>query len=156
MGSFVVMLPPARPGDAMLVRDGFHFFAFLVPFAWLFWHRLWIEAALALVAAMALGILGSQAGFTLTGPLLCLLVSIYVGLEGAALKVAGFTRRGWRQWGVVEAANRDDAEVRYIAEAYGDEAPDDRGPWGAPQSSEHAPERDAGPALGLFSYPGRG
>ena len=36
MASFVVMEPPVRdPAEkAVLVRDGFHFFGFLVPFVW--------------------------------------------------------------------------------------------------------------------------
>ncbi|MEO3997085.1 DUF2628 domain-containing protein [Mesorhizobium sp. CAU 1732] len=158
MASFVVMEPPARvEADAVIVRDGFHVFAFLIPFVWLLVHRLWIEALIALVVALALGFAGSYAGFA-AAPALSLLVSLYVGLEGASLKLAALRRRGWREWGVVEADNRTDAETRYIAEAYVDGTADDR-PAPLPVLSSASQLRQtvpaAGPALGLFSYPGR-
>ena len=45
--------------DAAFIRDGFSFLAFLLPPLWLLWHRLWIEAALALAAlVLAAGLTG--------------------------------------------------------------------------------------------------
>ena len=101
MAIYIVMEPPQRQGAeaaerALLVRDGFAFFAFLVPPLWLAVHRLWIEAAFALVVGLALGALGTVAGFGLAGSLLPLLVAIYVGLEGNALRVAALRRRAGR------------------------------------------------------------
>ncbi|TKT82790.1 DUF2628 domain-containing protein [Aquamicrobium sp. LC103] len=161
MASYVVMEPPSRGPDdqAVIVRDGFHVFAFLAPFLWLLWHRLWIEAAIALVVAMAFGALGSVAGLGATGAALSLLVSIYVGVEGPALKLAALRRRGWRDWGAVEADGREDAEIRYLAEAYGREPSEDTGGTeraAAPISVSNTAYDTgrSGPALGLFSYPG--
>jgi hypothetical protein len=98
MASYVVMEPPAEADrdDVVFVRDGFHFIAFIVPFIWLFWYRLWIEGVVALVVAVAIG--------WLSGPMLLgnwamglsLLVSIYVGIEGPALRQAALRGRGWR------------------------------------------------------------
>ena len=153
MASYVVMEPPAREDDAVLVRDGFHLLAFLAPFLWFLFHRLWIEALVVLALALALGVAGSLTGIS-AAPALSLLVSVYVGLEGAALRVAALRRRGWREWGVVEADNPADAEVRYLAEEYADapsEPPAPR-PLGIPRQQPAG----SGPALGLFSYPGRG
>jgi len=153
MASFVVMDAPQGGDETVYVRDGFHFFAFLVPPLWLLWHRLWIEALVAFAAMALLGALGSVSGFGEAAPLLSLLVSIYVGLEAPALRVAALRRRAWSEWGVVDAANRGEAELKHL---YGSgtesvevmEAPL---PAAAPHS---APARaPAGPALGLFSYP---
>ncbi|HTV67322.1 MAG TPA: DUF2628 domain-containing protein [Rhizobiaceae bacterium] len=120
MASYSVMVAPGRPGadgpETEYVRDGFAILAFLVPWLWLLWHRLWIEALFAVAAALALAALGNIAGYGIAGSLLSLLVSIYVGLEGAALRVSALQRRGWVEWGVVEADSVDDAEVRFVTE----------------------------------------
>jgi len=158
MAVFVVMEPPGASGTeaaagAVLVRDAFSFLAFLLPPLWLLWHRLWIEAALAFAAGVALTALGETAGLGFTGAALSLLVSLYVGLEGATLRLNALSRRGWREWGVVEAASLDEAEMRYCA---GEEPglPGDARPAASPSPLPGRPPA-SGPALGLFSYPGK-
>jgi hypothetical protein len=153
MASFVVMEGPQGHEDAVYVRDGFHFLAFLVPPIWLLWHRLWIEALVAFSAMALLGALGSLSGFAEAAPLISLLVSIYVGLEAPALQVAALRRRGWTEWGVVDAANRGEAELKHVfgSEAGSAEAPAAPPPVAAAHPA--APRALAGPALGLFSYP---
>jgi hypothetical protein len=126
MATYVAMEPPSRGGttDATtLVRDGFSWLGFLVPPLWLAWHRLWIEAALAFVAMAVLSMLAEKLSLGLAGSLLSLLVSLYVGLEGQGLRIAALRRRGWHEWGVVEADSLDDADTRYVleAEAHSDE-----------------------------------
>ena len=124
---------------------------------WLLWQKLWIEAFLALAAGIALGVLGEAAGFGLAGTGLSLLVGLYVGLEGSALRVNALRRRGWREWGVVEADTEAEAEIRYLVEvAGGDPEPSVRqqppAPLSTPRASSAAP---AGLALGLLHYPGK-
>lgn len=161
MASFVVMQAPAeKDGDraALYVRDGFHFLAFLVPPLWLLWHRLWIEAALAFALMLALSGLGSVAGVGAAAPALSLLVSIYAGLEGSALHIAALRRRGWREWGVIDADNRDEAEMKHLYAGDMAATPDpvfDAPPPAAAPSRAAARLAPDGPALGLFSYPGR-
>ena len=165
MASYVVMEPaPAAGGDgnrerAVLVRDGFHLLAFLVPAVWLLWHRLWIEALVVVAVSMALSGLGSVAGLGNAAPFLSLLVSLYVGLEGAARRLAALRRRGWREWGVVEADNAADAEIRYLSEAVSDaddaDEPASVRPSAGSLPPPAAPRRESGPALGLFAYPGK-
>jgi hypothetical protein len=120
MASYSVMIAPGRAGldgpETEFVRDGFAIVAFLVPWLWLVWHRLWIEALFAIAAALGLAALGNVAGYGIAGSLLSLLVSIYVGLEGAALRVSALRRRGWVEWGMVEADSVDDAEARFVTE----------------------------------------
>jgi hypothetical protein len=164
MASYVVMEPPARTmggkagrngrGErAVLVRDGFRFLAFLLPPVWLACHRLWIEALLVVAVSMALSGLGMMAGFGNAAPVLLLLVSLYAGLEGSTLLLARYRRRGWHEWGVVEADNAADAEIRYLAEAL---TAEDETPAPAPVPAAAATPRGvAQPALGLLAYPGK-
>jgi glutamine amidotransferase len=65
MASHVVMLPAAgspqnRADEAVLVRDGFSWPAFLVPPLWLLWHRLWAEGIIAILVMGAFSGLGEM------------------------------------------------------------------------------------------------
>jgi hypothetical protein len=162
MASYVVMEPPVKTtggktgkgaGErAVLVRDGFRFLAFLLPALWLVFNRLWIETVVVIAMTMALSALGAVAGFGNATPALVLLVSLYVGLEASALKLAALRRRGWREWGVVEADNADEAEIRYLAEAL---TGSDETPAPPPTAGPAAPRSTSQPALGLLAYPGK-
>ena len=154
MAVYVVMEPPTR-ADAVLVRDGFHLFGFLTPPIWLLWHRMWIEAIVAFAIAMVLAALGEALDAGFAGTLLSLLVSIYVGIEGAALRLAALRRRGWREWGVVEADSFDGAEARYLMEAERLERGEPNEPSPPAPRQQPVPARRSGPALGLFNYPGK-
>src|SRR3954452_9274792 len=113
MAIYVVMEPPGhseRVDATTIVHDGFSWLGFLVPPLWLAWHRLWVEAALAFVAMAMLSMLGERLGLETAGSLLSLLVSLFVGLEGPGLRIAALRRRGWHEWGVVEADRLDDAD----------------------------------------------
>lgn len=158
MASYVVMEPPVASGGdadrerAVLARDGFHLLAFVLPAAWFLYHRMWIEALAVIAVTVALSGLGSAIGLGNAAPALTFLVSLYVGLEGPALRLAALRRRGWREWGVVEAGNAAEAEIRYLHEVGEDEPPAPA----FPHPAVTAPRGSAGPALGLFAYPGRG
>lgn len=156
MAIYVVMEPPSRSekADTAFVRDGFSWLGFLVTPLWLAWHRLWVEAVLAFIAMAALSMLGEKLNLGLTGSLLSLLVSLYVGLEGQGLRIAALRRRGWQQWGVVEADGIDDADTRYALET---EAPSDDGapvPRIVPDAALARPAQ-MGMALGLTHIPGK-
>ena len=114
MAAYVVLEPPGRATEPSFVRDGFAWLGFLFPPLWLLWHRLWIEAGFAILAAMAITATAQAFGIGALGSALSLLVSLYVGLEGRALLVAARLRRGWLDCGVVEAADAEEAETRYL------------------------------------------
>ena len=155
MASYVVMEPPARGAEeAVLVRDGFHVLAFLVPAFWLLFNRLWLEAIVVVAIGLLLGALGSYAGMGPAVFVASLTLAILIGLEGTSLKVAALRRRGWREWGVVEAADANDAETRYLAEL--PDEPDMPVGQGMASSRSISPPRMTGPALGMLDYPGRG
>lgn len=157
MTTYVVMEPPGRSEKAdatAFVRDGFTWLGLLVPPLWFAWHRLWIEAALAFVVMGLLSMLGQKLGLGLAGSLLSLLVSLYVGLEGQGLRIAALRRRGWHEWGAVEAGWLDDADTRYAleAEALADEVVP--APRMVPDAALARPAQP-GMALGLTHIPGR-
>ncbi|RWN35067.1 MAG: DUF2628 domain-containing protein [Mesorhizobium sp.] len=157
MATYVVMEPPGRSEKAdatAFVRDGFTWLGLLVPPLWFAWHRLWIEAALAFVVMGLLSMLGQKLGLGLAGSLLSLLVSLYVGLEGQGLRIAALRRRGWHEWGAVEAGWLDDADTRFAleAEALADEVVP--APRMVPDAALARPAQP-GMALGLTHIPGR-
>lgn len=158
MAIYVVMEPPAANAEeasmrAVMVRDGFSFIAFIAPLVWLLWHRLWIEAILLFAASVALMVAGEMLDHAFVGAALSFLLSLYVGLEGAALRLGALRRRGWREWGAVEAGSVAEAEIRYLAGEQDD----------LPVANSLRPAQPAtfgrpvagGPALGLLGYPGR-
>ncbi|RUW47312.1 MAG: DUF2628 domain-containing protein [Mesorhizobium sp.] len=157
MTAYVVMEPPGRSekvDTTAFVRDGFTWLGLLVPPLWLAWHRLWVEAALAFVIMGVLSMLGQKLGLGVAGSLLSLLVSLYVGLEGQGLRIAALRRRGWHEWGVVEAGRLGDADMRYALEVEGlsDEAAP--APRIVPDAALARPAQP-GMALGLTHVPGR-
>jgi hypothetical protein len=157
MTAYVVMEPPGRSekvDTTTLVRDGFTWLGLLVPPLWLAWHRMWVEAALAFVVMGVLSMLGQRLGLGMAGSLLSLLVSLYVGLEGQSLRIAALRRRGWHEWGVVEAGWLGDADIRYALEVEGlsDEAAP--APRIVPDAALARPAQP-GMALGLTHIPGR-
>ncbi|MER9416895.1 DUF2628 domain-containing protein [Mesorhizobium sp. M0306] len=156
MAIYIVMEPPGRSEsvDTTFIRDGFAWLGFLVPPLWLAWHRLWVEAALGFVAMGLLSMLGERLGLETTGSLLSLLVMLFIGLEGQGLRIAALRRRGWHEWGVVEADRLDDADVRYALEA---EAQSDEQPPVQRIVPDAALARPAqmGMALGLNHIPGK-
>ncbi|MCT7376224.1 DUF2628 domain-containing protein [Chelativorans salis] len=157
MASYLVLEPGGAAQEkaekAVFVRDGFAALAFLVPFFWFLWHRMWLEALAALVLGLMLGALGTLLGFSLVAPLIGLLLSVLIGLEAQNLRVAALRRRGWSVWGVVEAGNHNEAEMRYAA----DVAPLADRPPAAPPTVPAALSAGTGLARGssfdLLDYP---
>ncbi len=111
MASFTVHIPPeGNAGDARLVREGGALAFWLAP-VFLAWHRLWFALAVYALAALAIAIHATHAG---PGPaiLLLLLAHWFVWLEAGQFRRAALENKGWREAGVVEAANQAEAELR--------------------------------------------
>ncbi|MBZ9769516.1 DUF2628 domain-containing protein [Mesorhizobium sp. CA6] len=156
MAIYVVMAPLAgnRAEDAIFVRDSFTWLGFLVAPLWLAWHRMWIEAALTFIVMAILSVAGERLGLEGAGSLLSLLVSLYVGFEGQGLRIASLRRRGWREWGVIEAGNLGDAETRHALETDVESEEQPALPRIVPDASQARPPQ-TGMALGLTHTPGR-
>jgi hypothetical protein len=96
-----------------------------------------------------IGGLAAVAGFQDAAPFLSLIVALFVGLEGPALRIAALERRGFRQRAFVEAESRADAELRYLMQR----GPDSPGPAPVPERPRAAAPAE-GRMLGLIDYPG--
>src|ERR1043165_2010060 len=103
MPVYTVHEPPRRDDELLahtarfrFVRDGFHFWAFLLALLWMLRHRLWLEliACLLLVGGItfALRRFGIEES---TGFWVALLLSMLVGVEGSTLRRWKLARKGY-------------------------------------------------------------
>ncbi len=99
---------------AVFVRDGFHVLALVLPFVWLLIQRLWFEAFAVLGITILLGLAGAYFGIADAVPLLTLLVSLFVALEGVNWKIAKLRRQGFVEKAVIDASDLEEAEIRYF------------------------------------------
>ncbi|HWP26386.1 MAG TPA: DUF2628 domain-containing protein [Xanthobacteraceae bacterium] len=121
MPIYTVHAPPAKPGFTpdperfVFVRDGFHFWAFLLTPLWMIWRRLWLVLVLYVLVLIVLQIALRLIGATPTvHTLVGLLLSLLVGFEAATLRRWTLNRRRWNQLAVVSAPNREAAERRFF------------------------------------------
>lgn len=124
MPTYTVHAPPARAGDSgpdperfVFLRDGFHFWAFVLAPFWLLLHRLWLVfVGYCIVTVLIAGF------FYWTGApdrlefLANVAVALLIGFEAATLRRWTLTRRGWTMLGFVVADNAERAERRFYAE----------------------------------------
>ncbi|WP_293867941.1 DUF2628 domain-containing protein [uncultured Alsobacter sp.] len=164
MVSYLVHLPAeARPGSAdgldrmVLVKDRFHWLAFLVPLVWLLFNRLWLPFLVVLAATVAVAVadtllsLPDQLTFALQA-----LLGLGVGVFAAELKSRGLSRRGLPLAGVATGADEDEAARRF-ADRWLASPTDAAVPTGvAPAAPASGRGTYAAPAvLGLFPEAGR-
>ena len=165
MPVYTVHEPPQKDdaGDDMLahtarfvfVRDGFHFWAFLLAPLWMLRHRMWLEliAYLLLIAGITFGLgalgVGDGAGF-----LVGVLISLLVGIEASSLRRWKLARRGFASVGLVVGDELEEAERRFF-DGWTEEpkrpAPVVAGLPSAPSPFGPSPPQDI---VGLFPQPG--
>ena len=103
---------------AIFVREGFHFWAFLLGPLWCLWRGLWLPAlAVLALSAVLMGIgrafqLSSETQI-LTGIVLALLI----GLEAANLRRFGLRRRRYVEHASIAAGNLAEAEAIFFGHA---------------------------------------
>ena len=107
----------ALPGaNAVFIREGFNWFALLLPLVWALWHRLWLVALGLLAAGAALSVIGELAGLGVWFEgLLGLAVALIIGFEANDLRRWTLARRSWSPRGVVAGRGLGEAERRYFA-----------------------------------------
>jgi hypothetical protein len=122
MPIYTVHEPPRRDDELLahtarfqFVRDGFHFWAFLLAPFWMLRHRLWPEfiVYLLLIAGVTfalrrLGVAESAGG------VVAFLLAILIGIEASSLRRWKLSRRGYDNLGVVVADDQDIAERRFF------------------------------------------
>ena len=106
------------PGaDAVFIREGFNWFALLLPLVWALWHRLWLVTLGLLAAGAALSVIAELAGLGewfegLSG----LALALIIGFEANDLRRWTLARRSWSPRGVVAGRDLGEAERRYFAQ----------------------------------------
>ncbi len=122
MPVYTVHEPPQRDDDALghserfrFVRDGFHFWAFLVAPLWMLLHRLWLELiAYVLIVGGATFVLRRMGIDESAGFWVALFLALLVGMEASSLLRWKLSRRGFEQVGIVVGDNLEDAERRFF------------------------------------------
>jgi hypothetical protein len=122
MAIFAVFGPPQQDRETtahalrfVIVRDGFSWRAFAFGPLWMLRHRMWLVLMLyvifvgALMTAMYFLQLSQTVQFVAV-----VLFAVLIGLESATLRRWTFQRRGWRDLGIVAAADANDAERRFF------------------------------------------
>jgi hypothetical protein len=164
MKIYTVHQPPERwrearrgPERFAFVRDGFHFWAFLLGPLWMLWRRLflvflgYIVVSALLAAALYFSNAPSDAKTAAHVAL-----AILVGLEAGSLRRWTLRRRGWREVGVVSADGQEAAERRFFDQWDGDADTRSSVPPAAPGGPLPAMRRPTAPpeVVGLFPEPG--
>ncbi len=155
MTVFTVHQPPPRKNEDVapperfaFVRDGFHFWAFLLGPLWMLWNRLWLVllGCIAVMAAIqaALWAIGVSGAVKFA---VAFLVAVLVGCEAGTLRRWSLRRR-WSNVGLVVAPNKELAERRFF-ESWSADAPP---PAPVPPPSMRMPE-PAPDVIGLFPEP---
>jgi hypothetical protein len=161
MAVYTVHEPPPRKDEASanperfaFVRDGFHFWAFLLGPLWMLWRRLWLVTLLYLVAvtAMELGLWALGATQTV-GFVVGFLLALLIGFEAGTLQRWTLSRRGWRNIGVVVGEDRESAERHFFA-AWTPQVTRQAPVAALPQSPGRFPRTGDNQIVGLFPRPG--
>jgi hypothetical protein len=155
MASYVVFETPGGRNSPVLVRDSFRWPAFLLPLLWFLWHRLWIEAFAVLAVTVGIVAVAETSGLTAVLAALVLLLSLALGFEAPALRMAALRRRGWKEKSVVDAENREEAEIRCLSGMEEESEPASPPPEARPARDMRPGTPGVGrPGLGLLDYPG--
>jgi hypothetical protein len=121
MAVYTVHEPPLKadqtqpdPERFVFVRDGFAFWAFLLPPLWMLWHRLWLVFLGYLIVATALQVALTLIGASSSVMLVAgALLSLLIGFEAATLWRFTLARRRWANVGIVVGDDLESAERRF-------------------------------------------
>ena len=122
MPTYTVHAPPLKAGEQqsdpqrfVFVRDGFHFWAFLLGPLWMLYRRLWLVLVLYLIVtgvlSGALVALRAPATLQIT---MDVLIALLVGFEAATLRRWKLGRRRWQTLGFVVGDDAESAERRFF------------------------------------------
>ena len=164
MPTYTVHEPPPRkersatPERFLFVRDGFHFWAFVLAPFWLLARRLWLVFVLYVIVMIAIEGALTFFGVADTAKTVAgLLIALLVGLEAGNLQRWTLERRKWKTLGFVVGDDLEDAERRFYGEWTARRPAAVAPPPAEPQYS--LPVRRGRPAgddvIGLFPEPGR-
>ena len=167
MSTFTVHQPPPKPGETtstpgrfLFLRDGFHFWAFVLAPFWLLRYQLWVGFAVYLAGSAVIVVVLSVVRAPLAVQLLAgVLVALLIGFEGTTIRRRKLARRGWKMLGFVVGDNTEMAERRFFAEwVKRAETQPPSAPLVTPEPVYAKPPRPPSPSdvIGLFPKPGGG
>jgi hypothetical protein len=145
------------PEQFVFVRDGFHFWAFVLAPLWLLLHRLWLALLIYVVGygALTFGFAFARVSSS-TELIVALLIALLMGFEASSIWRWTLNRRGWTTLGFVVAEDAETAERRFFAEWQ--KRAVDAPPVSAPEPKYSTPVRRGPPSpsdvIGLFPEPG--
>lgn len=168
MPTYTVHEPPLRKDESVpaperfvFVRDGFYFWAFVLPPVWLFVRRLWLALLIYIVFSIALAVglkfAGVSSGMQTFAEVL---VSLAIGLEASSIWRWTLVRRKWKTLGFVVGEDREIAERRFFGEwAKHTDNRAEPGEMPTPERTYARPVWRGQPApsdiIGLFPEPGQ-
>ena len=101
--------------DAVFVREGFSWGAFVFSLAWALWHRLWVAALLIAGALAALALAEEFLGLGLVlAHAASLGLGVWIGFEANDWRREALKRRGYAEAGIVAATSLAEAEHRFF------------------------------------------
>ena len=136
----------APPEQAVFVRDGFSFGAFLFTFLWAAWHRMWVVAGVLLAITGALTLAGNL--HVVPGTLLTitsLAVSFIFGCEARGLQRRALIASGKAEVGLTHGRRAEEAELRYYLET--EDVP---AAASTAVTSQRGPDSQMHDAIGIF------
>jgi hypothetical protein len=166
MPTYTVHEPPRRndtddtlahTSRFVFVRDGFHWWAFLLTPLWLLRRWLWLEFIVYVLivggATFVLGRLGIQqsAGFIVST-----LLSLLIGMEASTLRRWKLGRKGYENLGIVVGDDQELAERRFFDSWTGTGAlpPARLSAAPSPPAMTRAHSATSSDIVGLFPQPG--
>jgi len=146
----------AHTSRFVFVRDGFHFWAFLLAPVWMLRHRMWLEFIVYALMIGGMTFAMRRLGIEQSaGAWVALLIAVLIGFEASSLRRWKLSRRKFENLGVVVAGDREAAERRFFdgwmaQEVQGEHAspsapPPAASPFGRPSGSTDI--------VGLFPQP---
>ncbi len=157
MALYTVHLPgnrrdPQALEEAVLIREGFSWPAFIFSVFWLLWHRLWLGLLGFVAAGIVIGLIGKFAALP-PGAIygLDILLALALAFEACSLRLAQLAGKGFILAGAVSADNAEKAERKAFAVL-------GAAPFLAAPQSQHAVPAQRGNengVIGLFPEPGR-
>ncbi|HWJ72702.1 MAG TPA: DUF2628 domain-containing protein [Kaistia sp.] len=119
MRDYIVLAPPLPAKDGapealrlVFVKDGFCWPALLITLPWLLYRGLFVEAALTILAMVALGLFAEPLGAA--APALSILLPLAFGVLGNDIRRFALRRRGYRVRGEASGRTLEEAEIRYF------------------------------------------
>ena len=116
---------PNRPSlsqqaDAVVVREGFSFWAFLMPMVWCAYHRAWRPFGVLVTLTVLLALVCGDFGLDNSALMLAMdaLVALFVGLAAADLRGSALQRQGFDLVNVVIADKEDTALLRHLEQGF--------------------------------------